>query len=94
MTFGVWNVGGLRGTDEQNTVAVYVMVIEFVKTRILYVILRDHWCDITVLNAYGTSEDESDARKDSFYEKLEHTFSHFSKYCMRMLLAHFKANVL
>jgi hypothetical protein len=70
------------------------MVIEFVKTRILYITLRDHWCDITGLNAHSTSEGESDAGKDSFYEKLEHTFSQFSKYCMRMFLAHFKANVV
>jgi hypothetical protein len=49
---------------------------------------------LLLLNAHATSEDESDAGKDSFYEKLEHTFSQFSKYCMRMLLAHFKANVV
>jgi hypothetical protein len=70
------------------------MVIHFVKTRILYVILRDHWCNITFLNAHAASEDESDAGKERFYEKLERTFSQFSKYCMRMLLAHFKANVV
>jgi hypothetical protein len=50
-------------------------------------------CDITVLNAYGTSEDEIYAGNNSFYENLEHTFSHFLKYCMGMLVAHFKANV-
>jgi hypothetical protein len=37
------------------------MVIDFVKNRMLYVILRDHWCGITVLNAHAASEDEIDA---------------------------------
>ena len=37
------------------------MVIEFVNNRILNVMLRDHWCDITLLNTSATSEDESDA---------------------------------
>jgi len=70
------------------------MVIKFVKTRILYIILRDLWCDVTGMNAHATNEGESVAGKDSFYEKLGHTFSQFLKYCMGMLVAHFKANVV
>jgi len=42
------------------------MVIKFVKTRIFYIILRDHWCDVTHLNAHATNEDESDAGKIAF----------------------------
>ena len=68
-------------------------VTEFVRNRILYVILRHHWCDITVLNAHATSKDKSDARKDSFYDELQHAFSQFLKYYMRILLAHFSANL-
>jgi hypothetical protein len=49
---------------------------------------------LLLLNAHATREDESDAGKDSFSEKLEQTFSQFLKYCTRMLLAHFKAKVV
>jgi len=46
----------------------------------LYITLRGHWCDITVLNMHEPTEDKSDDMKDSFYEQLEHVFDRFLKY--------------
>ena len=34
--------------------------------RILYIVLRDRWCNIIVLNAHSSSEEKSDDSKDSF----------------------------
>jgi hypothetical protein len=40
-----------------------------------YTILRDHWCDIIVLNVNVPTEDKNNDTKDSFYEELEHVFN-------------------
>ena len=50
---------------------------EFVSDRMLYIILRGRWCDITVLNAHAPTEDKSGDMKASFCEKLEHVFDKF-----------------
>jgi hypothetical protein len=34
-----------------------------------YITLKDHWCDIIVLNVHAPTEDKDDDIKDSFYEK-------------------------
>jgi hypothetical protein len=44
-----------------------------------YTTLRDHQCNIIVLNAYAPREDKSDDRKESFYDELEHVFDQFPK---------------
>jgi hypothetical protein len=45
------------------------------------------------LNVYAPTEDESDDAKDSFYEHLECVFTKFPKYCMKILLGDFNAEV-
>jgi hypothetical protein len=51
-----------------------------------YIILRDRWCHITVLNDHAPTEDKSDNVKDSFYKELERVFDKFPKYHMKILL--------
>ena len=53
-----------------------VKIVEFVSDRVLYIHLRDRWCNI-VLNMHAISEEKSDESKDSFYEELEQVFDHF-----------------
>jgi hypothetical protein len=43
-----------------------------------YIILRDRWFHITVLNAHAPTEDKVDV-KDSFYKELEDVFKKFPK---------------
>jgi hypothetical protein len=57
-----------------------------------YIILRDHWCDIIVLNVHTPTEDTDDV-KDSFYKELESVFDKFPKYYMKILLGDFNAKV-
>jgi hypothetical protein len=45
----------------------------------------------THLNVHAPTEDETDDVKDSFYEELEHVFSKFPKYHMKILLGDFNA---
>jgi hypothetical protein len=59
----------------------------------LYVTLREHWCYIIVLNVHATTENEIYDMKDSFYEELERVFDKFPKYCMKILLGDFSAEV-
>jgi hypothetical protein len=40
--------------------------VEFVSDRMSYIILRDRWCNIIVLNVHGTTEDKIDGIKDRF----------------------------
>ena len=58
-----------------------------------YIVLRDRWCNIIVLNVHAPSEEKSDSSKDSFYEELEQVFHHFPKYNMKILLGDFNAKV-
>jgi hypothetical protein len=36
--------------------------------RMPYIILRDRWCHVIVLNVYAPTEDKIDDVKDSFYD--------------------------
>jgi hypothetical protein len=52
--------------------------VEFVCNKMLYIILRGHWCDI-VLNIHAPTEGKNDNVKDSFYEEQEYVFDKFPK---------------
>jgi hypothetical protein len=39
-----------------------------------YIILRDCWFHIIVLNVHAPTEDKTDDAKDSFYEELKRIF--------------------
>ncbi|PNF31595.1 hypothetical protein B7P43_G18310 [Cryptotermes secundus] len=67
--------------------------VEFVSDRMLYTILRGHWCDVIVLNVHAPTEDKTDNMKNSFYEELVSVFDKFPKYPMKILLGDFNANV-
>jgi hypothetical protein len=47
--------------------------VEFIRDKMSYIILKDHWCDIIVLNVHVPTEDKDDI-KDSFYKELEQVF--------------------
>jgi hypothetical protein len=56
-----------------------------------YIIPRDHWCNIIVLNVHVPTEDKIDDIKDRFYEEREHVFDKFPKYRTKILLEYFSA---
>jgi hypothetical protein len=58
-----------------------------------YIILRDRWCHIIVLNVHASIEDTTDDVKDSFYKELERVFDKFPEYHMKILLGDFNAKV-
>ena len=58
-----------------------------------YIVLRDRWCNIIVLNAHVPSEEKSDDSKDRFYEGFKQVFDHFRKYNMKILLGDFSAKL-
>jgi hypothetical protein len=41
--------------------------VKFISDAMSYKSLRDHWCDIIVLNVKAQTENESNDIKDSFY---------------------------
>jgi hypothetical protein len=45
-----------------------------------HIIVRDHWCDIIVLNIHAPTKEKTYDMKDSFCEELECVFSQFAKY--------------
>jgi hypothetical protein len=59
----------------------------------LYIILRDCWCHIIVLDVHAPTEDKTDDVKDRFYEELERVFDIFSKYHKKILLGDFNTKV-
>jgi hypothetical protein len=62
---------------------------EIVNDRMPYIILRDHWCDVIVLNVYAPTEDKIDDVKDNICEELERMLAKFPKYHMKILLRDF-----
>jgi hypothetical protein len=54
----------------------------------LYIALRDRWCNIIVLNAHAPNEEKNGDSNGSFYEELEKMFDH---YHMKTLLGDFSA---
>jgi hypothetical protein len=58
-------------------------MVGFISDRMLYIILRRCWCDITVMNVHAQTVDKSDDMKHSFYDELEHVFNQLPKYHMK-----------
>jgi len=48
--------------------------VEFFSDRVSYIVLRDCWCTIIVLNVHAPSEKKCNDSTDSFYEDLEQDF--------------------
>jgi hypothetical protein len=48
--------------------------VDFVRDRMLYIILRGRWCNIIILNVHAPTEDKIDDMKERFYEELEQVF--------------------
>jgi endonuclease III-like uncharacterized protein len=59
--------------------------VEFVSDRMSYIIVRDSYCHIIVLNVHASTEDKTDDVKDSFYKELERVLDKFPKYHMKIL---------
>jgi hypothetical protein len=58
-----------------------------------YIILRDRWCDIIVLNVLASTENKIDT-KDRFYGEVERVFNKFPKYHTKILFADFNAKLV
>ena len=63
----------------------------FVSDRVPYIVLRDGWCNITVLNMHAPTEEKSDESKVRCYEELEQMFVYFPKCHMKFQLRDFNA---
>jgi hypothetical protein len=67
--------------------------VDFVSDRMTYIILRDRWCNIIVVNVHAQCEDTRDDIKDSFYEELGRVFDQCPKCNLKILLDDFNAKV-
>jgi hypothetical protein len=54
--------------------------VELVSDRMSYIVLRDRWFHVIVLNVYAPTEDKIDDIRKRFYEELEQVFDKFPKY--------------
>jgi hypothetical protein len=67
--------------------------VEFVSDRMSYILLRERWCNIIVVNVHAPCEVTSDDIKDSLYEELGRVFDQSRRYYMKILLGDFNAKV-
>ena len=51
--------------------------VEFVSDRVLYIVLRDCWCNIIVLKVNAPSEEKSSDSKDSFLNNFPNSIRRF-----------------
>jgi exonuclease III len=70
-----------------------VETAESVSDVMSHTVLRGRWCDIIAVEAHPPTEDKSEHSKDSFYEKLEQVFGHFTKYHTKILSGDFNAKL-
>jgi hypothetical protein len=63
--------------------------VKYICDRMSYIKLRGRWSDVIVLNVHAPTEDNSDKRKEKFYE-LERVLDQYVKYPMKMV-RHFNA---
>jgi hypothetical protein len=68
-------------------------MVEFVRDRMSYIILKGRWFGNIVMNIHAPTEDKDDDVKDSFYEGLQQVFDQLPMYHMKILLGDFKAKV-
>jgi hypothetical protein len=54
-----------------------------------YLILRNNWCDVIVLNVCVPTEDKYDDQKDSFHDELQYAFDQFPNYHMIIFVGDF-----
>jgi hypothetical protein len=67
--------------------------VGFLSDRMLYIILKDSWYDVIVLNNHASTENKIEAVKDSFYKGLERVLNKFHKYHIKMLSGDFSTQV-
>jgi hypothetical protein len=93
--YGEGNEDHQLGTDffVQKTIVSAVTRVEFISDRMSYIILRDHWCSIIVLNVDTPCEGMSDDVKDSLCEELGHVLDQFPKCDMKILLCDINAKI-
>jgi exonuclease III len=65
--------------------------LEFVSDRMLYIILRDCWCDVIILIVHTPTENKIDDKRDNFYNELDCVFDIVPEYYMKNLLGDFIA---
>ena len=58
----------------QRRIVSTVKRVEFVIERMLYIVLRGHWCNIVVLNVHGPSEEGSGDSKYVFLRGIRTCF--------------------
>jgi len=67
--------------------------MEFVSDTMSYLVLKGHSRDIIPVGAHHPSHGKRDGSKESFYMKLQQVFSHFPKYCTKVLPEDFNAKL-
>jgi hypothetical protein len=65
--------------------------VDFFRDRMLCIIVRGPWCHIIVLNIHAQTEDKIHDVKDNFCKEVEHMFTKFSKYHVKIMIGDFSA---
>jgi hypothetical protein len=63
---------------EHNRILSAVKRVEFVSDRMSYIVLRDRWINIFVLNVHTSSAEKHGDSKDRFCKEFEQVFLSFS----------------
>lgn len=81
------------GIVVNNTILPCIKKFEAVNERICYIHIAGHKFDLILINCYAPTEEKDEEEKSAFYEEVERIFDSLPRYCIKVTVGDFNAQV-
>lgn len=76
-----------------NTILPCIKKFEAVNKRICYIHVAERKFDLILINCYAPTEEKDEKEKSAFYEEIEKVFDSLPRYCIKVRVGDFNAQV-